>query len=327
MKPPLRRSDIAALTPRLEQFDDPPDSEALLGLLRLLYEIGRADLPRGRLFEGHVDALQIVTRYGSAEQKRHTEFLARSGAVFGVWNADKPDDPSRIEEGRLSGAKAFASGAGMVSHALITADAPEGRQLLLLDLETLAPEIDTSWWRVSGMQRSETHIASWRRVEITDEMKIGQPGNYAREPWFSGGAIRFAAVQAGGIAAVLDRTREHLVLQGRDADPHQRFRLAEMYQAAQAAADSVARAARGWSPDNVPRTLAHVSAARAAVYAAGETALTLASAAVGVQAMFEDHPLHEAMTDLSTYLRQPAPDRQRERLGEEVASGLLSPTL
>jgi hypothetical protein len=325
--PPLTREQVASLTSRLKRLNDPADGEAVLSLVRLLHEVGRRDLPLGRVFEGHVDALQIVMRYGSAAQAERIAGIARAGGVLGVWNADRTGDPTRLEDGRLTGAKAFASGAGLLSHALVTIDEAGGRQLLIIDLEQHLPELDTGWWRVSGMQRSETHVARWRGVGVDDAMRIGEPGDYVREPWFSGGAIRFAAVQAGGIAAVVDRTRDHLVAQQRDGDPHQRARLADLYCAAQSAADAVARAARHWSPEDVPRTLAYVAAARAAVYSAGETVLTLAQAAVGVQAMFVDHPLSEVLTDLSTYLRQPAPDLQRDRTGEAVAAGLLRPYL
>lgn len=327
MRGPLTLASIAELTPALERTDDPADASALLRLLRLLYEVGRVDLPLGRVFEGHVDALQIISRYGSADLRRYAEGVARDGGAFGVWNADQPGEATKLEGDCLSGAKAFASGAGLLTHALVTVDVPGGRQLLLMDLEQTRPELDRSWWRVSGMQRSETHIARWQRAAISRDKMIGEPGDYMREPWFSGGAIRFAAVQAGGIAAIVDRTRDYLVGQKRDGDPHQRVRLAELYRAAQSASDAVSGAARRWSSADVAGTLAHVSAARAAVYAAGESVLTLAQAAVGVQAMFVDHPLSEVLTDLSTYLRQPAPDLQRDRTGEAVASGLLRPSL
>lgn len=327
MTAPLDRRHIAALTAELMQLGDPADAEALLRLLRTLYAKGRRDLPLGRLFEGHVDALQIVARYGTPAQRTVAERIARDGGAFGVWNADLPGEPLRLDGNRLSGGKAFASGAGILSHALVSVDAPGGRQLILLDLVRTPPDIDRSWWRVTGMQRSETHIVRWHDQALPDDSWIGAPGDYIREPWFSGGAIRFAAVQAGGIAALVDGARDHLAAHARTGDPHQRARLADLYRAAQSAAAAVADAARDWRTDDVPATLAHVAAARAAVYAAGEEALALAQAAVGVQAMFVDHPIAATLTDLAVYLRQPGPDAQRDRVGEAVAAGLLSPSL
>lgn len=323
----IERSTIAALTADLPTLGDPESPDALLTLLRTLYAVGCRDLPLGRLFEGHVDALQIVARYGTLEQRARAEQAARGGGAFGVWNADQPGDPLRFDVDRLTGAKAFASGAGILSHAIVSVDAPGGRQLILLDLAEAPAAIDRGWWRVTGMQRSETHVVRWQDQPLPSDALIGAPGDYVREPWFSGGAIRFAAVQAGGVAALADRTRDHLVAQRRDGDPHQRVRLAGLYRAAQSAADAVARAARLWSADDMPQTLAHVAAARVAVYAAGEEALTLAQAAAGVQAMFVDHPLAAMLSDLAVYLRQPGPDAQRDRVGAAVAAGLLRPEL
>jgi hypothetical protein len=327
MMPPLQRADVAALTPSLADFGDPGNPAALLELLRTLYAVGRRDLPLGRLFEGHVDALQIVSRYGSSQQVSAARAAARRGAVFGVWNADKQDDPLRWQQGHLAGAKAFASGAGILTHALVSVDKEGARQLLLLDLEPTPPTIDTSWWRVTGMQRSQTHIVTWASQPLPVETLIGSPGDYVREPWFSGGALRFAAVQAGGIAAIVDQVRDHLVAQDRHANPHQGARLAALYRTAQAAADAVATAARHWDEGAPDTTIAYVAAARVAVYDAGEQALALAQAAVGLQAMFVDHPLAATLTDLAVYLRQPGPDAQTMRVGQAVAANVLTPTL
>jgi hypothetical protein len=327
MTRPITRADLAELTERLESVADPVGPDALLVLLRTLYAIGRQDLPLGRLFEGHVDALQIITRYGTPAQAAKAEDAARHGAAFGVWNADKQGDLLLWRNERLDGAKAFASGAGVLTHALVSVDGDGGRQLLMIDLGDLPPEIDRTWWRVTGMQRSETHIVRWTDQPTLAEMRVGQPGDYVREPWFSGGAIRFAAVQAGGIAAVVDRVRDHLVTHDRAGDPHQAARLASLYGLAQGAADAVARAARNWDDGDVARTLAYVSAARASVYDAGGQALTIAQAAVGLQGMFVDHPLASVMTDLAVYLRQPGPDAQTMRVGQAVAAGMLTPML
>ena len=327
MMAPLTRADISALSQELVSFADPRDPAALLELLRLLYAVGRRDLPLGRLFEGHVDALQIVTRLGTPAQAQASQYAARDGAVFGVWNADLAGEPLCWRDGRLFGSKAFASGAGILTHALVSVDLEGGRQLLLVDLQRAPPTIDRTWWQVTGMQRSETHIVRWSDQALEPTTLIGEPSHYVREPWFSGGAIRFAAVQAGGIAAVVDRVRDHLVAQGRASDPIQSARLAELFAVTQAAAQAVAAAAGQWRDDDIAGTLAHVAWARVAVYEAGERVLTLAQAAVGLQGMFRAHPLATALSDLAVYLRQPGPDAQRARLGQAVAEGLLSPTL
>ena len=66
------REEIVARTRSLASLADPQDVDALLRLIRLLYETGREDLPLGRLFEGHVDAMQIVERYGNGSQRERS---------------------------------------------------------------------------------------------------------------------------------------------------------------------------------------------------------------------------------------------------------------
>ncbi|MBB3691968.1 acyl-CoA dehydrogenase [Sphingomonas sp. BK580] len=320
------RARIAALDSERGAPDDPSDAAALLSLLRLLYRVGRADLPLGRLFEGHVDATQIVARYGDPAQRAALSSAVRAGAALGVWNADLPGEPLRLDHGRLSGGKSFASGAGLLSHALVTVETVGGRQLVLLDLAAAPPAIDRGVWHVVGMQRSETHVVRWHGASAGAATLIGAPDDYVREPWFSGGALRFAAVQAGGVARVVDQVRDHLVTAGRAADPHQAGRLARLYALAEQAAAAVRRAAAGWFADADAR-LPLVAAARCAVYATGGEALSLAQEAVGVQALFLDHPLAATITDLAMYLRQPGPDTQRMLVGAAVAAGVLRPAL
>ena len=317
---------LQALTGEHGSAADPSDGASLLRLLRLLYRVGREDLPLGRLFEGHVDAVQIVKRYATAAQCRALEQVIGRGATLGVWNADLAGEALRLTDGVLNGGKSFASGAGILSYALVTVDADGGRQLLLLDLNMAEPAIDRSVWRVAGMQRSETHVVRWHDMPVASDALIGAPGDYVREPWFSGGALRFVAVQSGGIARLVDGVRDHLTALGRAPDPHQAGRLARLFGLAEASTAAVRRAADGWFADEAAR-LPLVAAARAATYAAGGEALTLAQEAVGVSSLFLDHPLAATITDLSMYLRQPGPDAQRMQVGAAVASGVLRPML
>ena len=318
------RAAIPRLHALLPATGDPRDAGELLALLRCLYEVGRRDLPLGRLFEGHVDALQIVARYGKPGL---ADALAAAQAVLGVWNADLPGEPLRYADGRLSGAKSFASGAGILTHALVTPDTAEGRRLLLVDLAATPPAIEHGWWQVVGMQRSETHPVRWSDDAPAAVELVGEPGDYVREPWFSGGALRYVAVHAGGVAALFDRVRAHLLATGRADDPHQAVRLATLFALADSAALAVRAAAEAWfAPDEAAR-LPRVSAARVRVADLADQALGLAQQAVGVQGLFKAHPLAAAVTDLMVYLRQPMPDAQRVRVGKAAAEGLLAPGL
>lgn len=306
---------------------DPQSSEDYLRLLRVLYATGRQDLPLGRLLEGHVDAVQIVRRYGSEAQVARLHDALRTGAVLGVWNAALSGEPLRLARDRLTGGKSYASGAGVLSHALVTAEGDEGVQLLLLDLSRVEPVIDRGWWQVTGMQRSETHQVRWANAPIDADDRIGAPNLYASEPFFSGGALRFVAVHAGGVAGICDRVRDHLVATGRAADPFQAARLAELFCLADHTAATVRRTAESWFETNGEERLARVAAARLIVADAGQRAIGLAQEAVGLPGHFVSHPLSAMLTDLAVYLRQPAPDAQRLRVGRAVQSGALAPAL
>ncbi|KQS02194.1 acyl-CoA dehydrogenase [Sphingomonas sp. Leaf357] len=315
------RTRLRALHALLPIHGDPRTPDDMLALLRMLYRVARSDLPLARLFEGHVDARQIVARYAGTDIAREVD---ATGGVFGVWNAALPGEPLRIGADGLSGGKSFASGAGVLDFALAGADTAEGNRLVLIDLAASAPAIDRDWWKVVGMQRSETHVVRWNGAPAGSYRLIGEPGDYAREPFFSGGALRFVACHAGGVAALFDHVRDHLVATDRAGDPHQAGRLAELYVAAASAAETVRTAAERW---RTPAFVDHVAAARITVAASAERAMSIAQAAIGVTGLFVDHPLSAALTDLMVYLRQPMPDAQRMRVGKAAADGLLVPGL
>ena len=65
-------------------------------------------------------------------------------------------------------------------------------------------------------------------VNLAESDLLGQPGDYLRQPYFSGGAIRFAAVQLGGAEAIFQATRAFLMGMNRIDDILQQTRLAEM---------------------------------------------------------------------------------------------------
>jgi hypothetical protein len=199
--------------------------------------------------------------------------------------------------------------------------------LLLLDLAQTPPDIDRNSWDVIGMSRSQTHIVRWRGGAIGQAAIIGQPGDYAREPWFSGGALRFVAVHAGGVAALFDHVRDHLLATDRAGDPHQAARLAELFSLADLAANAVRRTSANWFAEADEVRLPRVAATRLQIAELAQRAILIAQEAVGLPGLFHAHPLSSALTDLMVYLRQPAADMQRARVGKAAAEGFLRPLL
>ena len=300
---------------------DPRSPAEMRDLLYRLFTAGRHDIALGRLFEGHVDAWQILHRYGTDDQIETLGETSRNKPLLGVWNAEGPDHHLSCSDSGISGGKSYASGAGIVTHALVTTQAGTPQvQLHLVDLHRDPGRIDTDWWQVAGMQGSQTHRVRW---DGAAGIGIGAPGDYEREPWFSTGALRFACVQAGGLAGLRDAVRDHLVRLDRHRDPVQQRRLAALHGWASAATGVVLSAgSRGLgAPDGTdPAVIANV---RNVVYACCEEGIALAQRACGTAAYFSAHPVCRFAQDLGMYIRQPGPDAQLAKAGAAVADGTL----
>src|SRR5665213_901807 len=67
------------------------EARGALYLFDLLRIIGRGNLAVGRVFEGHVNALVLVAKYGNDEQLQRTAHDALSGHLFAVWNTQPPE--------------------------------------------------------------------------------------------------------------------------------------------------------------------------------------------------------------------------------------------
>ncbi|MEH3145914.1 MAG: acyl-CoA/acyl-ACP dehydrogenase [Methylobacterium frigidaeris] len=301
---------------------DEPGAQALAEVLRL---VGAGSLALGRVYEGHVNALQLVARYGTPAQRLRLFDDARAGHLFGVWNTESPEGGLTLAESgatlALSGTKTFASGAGFVTRALVTARRPgEAAPLMLVVPLDAGTRADLSRWRAHGMRASATGSLDFTGLEVPAEAVLGGPDDYHRQPHFSGGAWRFAAVQLGGIEAVFEAWRGHLARTGRGHDPHQLARLGEGAIAVEGARLWVAQAARHVAEDALApdRVVAYVNLARLAVERAGLDVLQLAQRSVGLQGFLREHPLERLSRDLATYLRQPAPDRALTGAAAEI---------
>mgnify|MGYP004515116781 CR=1 FL=1 len=306
----------------------PLHSQDMRQLLRLLADVGRGDLPTGRIYEGHVNALDLIERHGTTDQRSHYRALAATGHVFGIWNTDQPDDPLRLEDGRLRGSKNYASGVDGLSHAIVTVTEPEGRLMIIVPLGGLP--VDRSWWKPMGMRASGSHVVDFTGLDVAPNMILGKPDAYLEQPWFFAGAIRFVAVHVGGMHAVFDTAVEHLRATRRLSDPYQLHRVARMGTAVESGYGWLDRAAGEWTSvaagQASPQSLvATVNAARGAVEAFALSVLEDAERSVGAGGMIAPHPLERLIRDLRTYLRQPNPDGAARSLGTAIAEGEWEP--
>jgi alkylation response protein AidB-like acyl-CoA dehydrogenase len=287
-----------------------------LSLSEVLRSIGSGSLPLGRLFEGHVNAVELVVRYGDHQRVELVAEEARAGKMLGVWNTDDSNGLRLIHRhGRswLEGRKVLASGAGHIERPLVTATDENGRRLIVLPKLRALDRADLSRWTAHGMRASATGAVDFTGIEIAPLEIVGSEGDYERQPWFSAGAWRFAAVHLGGMERLFDLLRRHLQETNRGQDPHQAARLGRAAMAIETArlwvaqAASIAEAPLG---SRAPEQLvAYVNLARLAVEAAALDLMQLVQRSVGLQAFLRPNPIERISRDLATYLRQPGPDR------------------
>jgi alkylation response protein AidB-like acyl-CoA dehydrogenase len=287
-------------------------SEELCPILRA---VGAGSLPLGRLYEGHVNAIGLVLRYGRRDQIEFVAGEVLAGGLLGVWNTDDANGLKLIcEDGRytLQGRKILASGAGYIRRPLITATDEYKNRVMVMPKVELGSRTDLSKWSPHGMRASATGSVDFSGLSVLSSELIGSAGDYEREPYFSGGAWRFAAVHQGGMERLFDLLRTHLRRTGRGENAHQAARLGEAGIAIETARLWVERAAavadetQGTRPEDL--IVAYVNLARLAVERAGLSVMELVHRSVGLQGFMRPHPIERFSRDLATYLRQPGPD-------------------
>ncbi len=247
---------------------------------------------------------------------------------------------------RLRGRKTFASGAGHTWGAVVTGALPDGAwQMCVVPMRAVlragAAAVDTSLWHPLGMHASASYAVDFHDACLPAWCVLGAPGDYYRQPRFTGGAIRFAAVQLGGATRLVDELCTFLRATGRGDDPHQLARVGEattllassaaLLRDAAAAAERYAAAARpapadrgAEHADDVSAVLAYANAARTAVAECCVRVCELVQRSVGARGLLEPQPFAPIVRDLLMYLRQPAPDAALADVGRFALGGSSS---
>ncbi|MBV8349391.1 MAG: acyl-CoA dehydrogenase [Mycolicibacterium sp.] len=161
-----------------------------------LAELAETDVVSGRLAEAHVDAVAILAELGGRPP--------RPDQLWGVWAAESREAVLRARSSgdlmALEGTKAWCSGAGLCTHALVSACLPDGsRGLFAVELDHPAILALPSTWRNAGMQASATRSVQFSNAPA---VPIGRAGDYLDRPGFWHGAAGVAACWLGGARAV-----------------------------------------------------------------------------------------------------------------------------
>lgn len=314
--PPARPYDLDA-DPRAalqELVRDVAWADADWGsLLQSLTTVGRSSIPGGRLAEGHIDAVRILHQAGRSPVP---------AALYGVWASRSRGGGPRIDvrDGQfcLTGTIPFASGAGLIDRALVSALTPEGTTVLV-DAAVREWSFDESSWQTSAMLPSRSFTVTVHDESLPRDAQVGPDGFYLDRPGFFPGGVGVAAVWAGGAARVADLLEEFLSTGSPLAGPQQGHlgrittELAAIGSALELAGLRLPAVLE--TPPMDTTVLQRFSTeVRAVVGAAVRRLLDSARAAAGPAGIAQHPGLGAAIADLDLYVRQQPADRDAEYL-------------
>jgi glycosyltransferase involved in cell wall biosynthesis/alkylation response protein AidB-like acyl-CoA dehydrogenase len=300
----------------------------MFGLLTLLKNVGKANLSVGRIFEGHINALYLVHLYASPEQKKVWFKEAEDGILFGIWNTQAADGIQIVYENSLilKGSKTFCSGARIVKRALITGNIDhqdrKGWQMMIVDMNQITDDaIDSNSWKPMGMKASGSYRVDFSNYHLKESELLEMPGTYLKQPYFNGGAIRFAAVQLGGAESIVTHTINYLNSLGRTDDPFQKVRLANMLTQLQTGLQWLEHSGNKYdqwveNPDNFEDLIAYANMTRVVIEEISLVIMSESNRCVGARGLMAPYELERLNRDLTFYLRQPAPDATRMKIAE-----------
>ncbi|WP_326542447.1 acyl-CoA dehydrogenase [Pseudorhodoferax sp.] len=279
-----------------------------------LASVAAQDLSLAKLFEGHTDALAILAELG----------VPAARGAWATWCAEPPGARLQCSEPdpsgwlRLSGRKAWCSGAAGVDHALVSGWNAAGQACLA------AVALDQSGVRITAEGWQATGMAATRSVDVVFDAvparAVGTPGAYLQRPGFWQGGAGIAACWWGGAAGIARSVHAALAARGERVDAHQRAHLGQIDVALQASA-ALLRAAAAWI-DAHPRHDAQAWALRVRLAAerAATDVLHHTGRALGAGPLCQDAALGRALADLPIFLRQSHAERDLAALGQHLVT-------
>ncbi len=275
-----------------------------------LAELTEADVVAGRLGEAHTDAVAILAELDGPTPE--------SSQLWGVWAAESGDAVLHArgdgDDVTLDGTKAWCSGAGICTHALVTARLDgDARGLFAVDLGHPGMRPLQRTWRNAGMADSDTRSVRFSDAPATP---VGAPGDYLDRPGFWHGAIGVSACWLGAARAVAAPLYARAV--DESVDPHALAHLGVVDAALSAAEATLLTAACQVDADPSNRTgRAELIArrTRAVVETAVDEAIGRTGRALGPGPLALDAGHAQRVADLTMYVRQSHAERDLAQLG------------
>ncbi len=276
-------------------------------LALMLSLVGQGNLAVGRVLEAHVNALHLMARYGAG-------IRSDDGRLYGLWVTNPQTNGLHMRRAGdriiLRGGKQFCSGAGYATGAVVTAQNDDGEVCMLVLPLGIGEAVTPLPSPLQGMRAAVTGAVDFTGCEVSADTLLGGSGDYLREPDFSAGAWRGSAVAMGGLIALLEHGVTQLRQAGRLDNPHTQARLGRAFIARETSrlwVYSAAQIAENPAAETDRRVTA-AGLARIAVETACLDAMHLLQRSLGLAAFRQGSSIERICRDLSTYLRQPAPD-------------------
>ena len=306
-----------------------PSRPPALQELRLVRRVAEADGSVGRIFDGHLNAVERIAVQGPPPLRERELQAAAAGELrAGVWGGDPgPGEGTpaavltRGRERVLRGVKTFCSGAGGVQRALVLAHDPDGGPPLLVWIDVGADAdrvaIDLSWYRSHGLRGSVSHRVIFDDAPVLAQ--LGPPGAISAQPWFGRDALRTSASWAGMADSAVQAAMQEL--RGRPGRGQLEALAAGRLLTAQRTISVWIEAAAG-AMDGIRPDLAAVALhARAAISEACRVLLDEAARACGSRPFARGGMLDRARRDLEVFLLQHRLDPLLARAGETALNG------
>lgn len=285
---------------------------------RALAEVAAHSLCLAKLYEGHTDALAILSELQAG--------LCTEGLRWAVWCAEPPGErvqatPTASDTSahagmavQLSGHKPWCSGARGVDRALVSGWLPDGQRCLIaVTMDQPGIRRDESHWQAVGMAASASADVHF---DGATGVLVGAPGQYLSRPGFHHGGAGVAACWYGAAARIAGHLQQ-AVSQG--DDPHRQAHLGALDVALASAASLLRDAAACIDATPSDPCLLAVSRARLAVEAAAEEVLRRVPRAIGPGPLCKNKGLAQLMADLPVFIRQSHAERDQAALGRLLA--------
>jgi alkylation response protein AidB-like acyl-CoA dehydrogenase len=296
--------------------------------LDLVRRVAGADGSVGRIFDGHLNAVERLAVQAPAELRDRELRAVLAGELrAGVWGGDPmPGEgpPATVLSSGghevLRGVKTFCSGAGGLHRALVLGRDPRDRPpvSVWIDLtDRSRVEVDATWYRSHGLAASVSHRVVFHDAPVL--ARLGPPGGISLQPWFGRDALRTAATWAGMADTALKAALEALA-QRPARGPLEGLAAGRMLTA-HATIDLWIRAGAE-AMDGAGSDLEAVALhARVAISDACRTLLDEAARACGSRPFARADSLDRARRDLEVFLLQHRLDPMLARAGGSALEG------